>query len=905
MMSTGVASLHVEIGLRDNLSDPLRRASSGLSGFSAQLGSVGGVGVQVFGALQSALAGAAGAFRSGISAAANFQTTMVEIKARTGATADEMKRISSVAMEMGAATVFSSQQAGDAMLQLMTSGQSAKEAMETLPAVLNLAAAGGIDLGKAADGVTDVMAAFGITGKEAAELVADSLARASGTSSATVDALLAGFANVGPIARSAGMGVEETAAVLALFSENGIKGAEAGTQLKSMLANLNTRTGRRELERLGVSMYDLRGRARPLNDVINDISKAMSTMTDQERTDALTALGGSYGKLGLAALTSGDSIQGMQEKMRAAASAAEVARARMDTFQGATDSLKGSIETLAIKALTPLMENVLTPLIKNITDVVNGIGKFVDDVQTIGFRAALEKWFKDAWDWLSTNGASIIKTAIENAFKALGDVVTLITTSAPSLLNAINTWFGSAFTFIEQHGGQLIKYAIEQAFAFLKNSVQAIAAIAPDIIEGVKTWFSNAWNAFKEVAPGIVETAFKEAFKLIKEFGGWLLKNAPDIVKGVIDWFKGAFDWIIKEGATFVFDVIRAVFDGIGEGLGLGKLGTEIMNAFTGLFGEGTPLRGLFDGFLGFVKGIFDAISAIIRAPIEAVQNLLGIKRDDSAEGASNRGPSYEQLARGYQTTISSGQVPIGQAPVMTRYSETDAGSRAILKTALPIDVRALEESAQKVDALKTKMSELVNTAAPNMTTFLQTTVPGLFTIAFGENSAATVTAQSLLGESGLLSSLLASAGKDMELFGSKAAGIGDAIGAGMQPVAGKMVSPVAEGAKRIANLLKALGAKSPFFSELAMLGAIMEAEANKLIEGRAAGGPVSANTPYLVGERGPELFMPSRGGTIVPNHALAGGTSIHIASITLNGVNDPKALYDAIEREARKRNRL
>lgn len=961
-MATSVASLYAEISLRDSLSAGLKRASGNLQGFGAQLGSIGGVGIQVFGGIATALAGMSGGLRRGISAASDFQSTMREIEARTGATAEEMEKIRATAMKMGADTVFSGQQAGDALLQLMTTGQSAAEAIETLPSVLSLAAAGGLELARSADGVTDVMAAFGLVGKKGAEEVANSLARAAGTSSATVSDLLQGFANVGPLARQYGMSVEETAATLAIFSENGIKGAEAGTQLKSMLTNLSSKTARREMERLGVSMFDAQGKARPLNNVIQDLAKKINAMSDSARVETLKTLGGSYGQIGLAALISGMSIEEMAEKMRAAASASDVAAARMDTFKGATNSLMGSIETLAIKALTPFMEKVLTPLVKEMTNVVNKVGEFADDVQSMGLQAAVEKWFgaamkwlednapslfenalriaftwrgelvkwitdnapklidginawfKSAWKWVEDNGAALIRGAIDSAFKGLGDIVTMITTVAPSLINAVTTWFGAGFSFIEQHGGKLISYAIQSAFSFLKDSVAAIAEIAPDIWKGIQAWFGSAWDALKKAAPEIIETAFREGFRLIRDFGAWLIQNAPNILQGITDWFKSAFDWLIKEGAPFVANVVKGVFNGIGEGLGLGKLGDGIQQAFTDLLGEGSAVRGVFEGFKNFVSGIFDAIGAIMRVPIQIIQNLLGTKPNtgDLAGDAA-------QIGRGTQGLAEMRQAPISLEPLMT--DDTNTG-RPIWDASLAVESmqkakREVADLAQKtaemlgvgsvadrsVEGLKQKFADLVNAAAPNMTTFLQTTVPALFTVAFGEDSVATKSAAAMLGEGGLLSSLLNSAGKDMDAFGAKAAGIGDAIGTGMQPVAGKMVSPVADGVKRIGKLLESIGKKSGFFSELGTLGAILFAEGNRLIEGRAAGGPVMANTPYLVGERGPELFVPSASGTIAPNHAL-GGMTVHIGSLVLNGVNDPKALYDAIAQEGRKRNR-
>jgi SLT domain-containing protein len=54
---------------------------------------------------------------------------------------------------------------------------------------------------------------------------------------------------------------------------------------------------------------------------------------------------------------------------------------------------------------------------------------------------------------------------------------------------------------------------------------------------------------------------------------------------------------------------------------------------------------------------------------------------------------------------------------------------------------------------------------------------------------------------------------------------------------------------------------------------------------GRAVGGPVSGNTPYIVGERGPEMFVPPGAGTIVPNSQLQGGGPTNI-NFTIQAVD-------------------
>ena len=137
---------------------------------------------------------------------------------------------------MGRDTKFSASQAAQGMLELITSGSSAEEAIATIPQVLSLAAAAGLDLGHAADGVTDVMAQFGL-GVEDAGTVVNAFTQAAGSSSATAADLIDAMKNGGAMASGFGLDVEQTAAAMAVLAENGLKGAEAGTALKSFFLN--------------------------------------------------------------------------------------------------------------------------------------------------------------------------------------------------------------------------------------------------------------------------------------------------------------------------------------------------------------------------------------------------------------------------------------------------------------------------------------------------------------------------------------------------------------------------------------------------------------------------------------------------------------------------------------------
>lgn len=354
-------------GVRNSVSGGLQSFGGNLQGLGAAIRNIG--------ANLTLLTAPIMAFGvQGIRTFRDFDDAMREIQARTRLTDDAMEELRQTAIQVGEDTVFGATDAANAMLQLLSSGMSVEETLATLPSVMDLAAASGEDLGNTADWITDIMAAYGLEAEHAAE-VSDALVRASGSGSASVGDLALGFQNAGGVAASFGMSVDETAAILQIFSENGIKGAEAGTQLRSMLNHMTSDTEdvTGMWEDLGVELFDSEGQFRGMSTVIGDLRTSMADMTEEERIQAVRTLGGAYGQMGLNALIAGGDIDEMLASMEEAASASEVAQARMSGFSGDIEEASGAVETLALTVLPELVENGLRPIIQEITRIVRAV----------------------------------------------------------------------------------------------------------------------------------------------------------------------------------------------------------------------------------------------------------------------------------------------------------------------------------------------------------------------------------------------------------------------------------------------------------------------------------------------------------------------------------------------------
>lgn len=639
---------------------------AGLEDISGQVRGLGRVMSEVGGSLTLLTSPLSGLGIAGLKAATSFDSAMREISARTGIVGEDLQAISNFALQMGADTVFSSQQAADAFLQLLSSGQSAEQAMATLPAVLNLAAASGDDLGRTADVVTDIMAAYGLAIDQAGS-VTDSLARAAASSSADVGSLGQGFANVGGVARQFGLDVDQTAAILGIFAERGIKGAEAGTQLKSMLLNMTRDTPevRAAWAELGTSMFDAEGNMRDISVVMEEIRVAMANMSPEEQTRLMTDLGGSYGFLGLQALTAGMSIEEMQAAMAGQVDAATVAQMQMQSFQNQINSLMGSFEALEITVLTPFINDVLKPLLEQAILIVNKITEWAKENPELA--ATITKVLAVAavlGPVLVIVGAALqaIAPLIALAGAVIGFLLTPVGLLIAGVVLLAAAW-ATNWNGIRDKTLEIIDTNIKPALEDLKSK---LAEIAPDV-ETLKTNIQNAIG-------GVTGLDFEG---LKTEISTGLTTAITDIQSGTID-LTPVTTWA-NDNAQAVLDtvvsVVGIVLGGpIGATIGAAKLlATAIENDFLGFgtfieeSGIGAAIQGGVDTLRGILEGAF--------------QGLLG-------------GGGGEDTGAALAEEFASGMAVQGeQSPILTTIQNLITG----LKTALSGFTPELQESFTQI----------------------------------------------------------------------------------------------------------------------------------------------------------------------------------------------------------------
>ena len=278
----------------------------------------------------------------------SFQSSMSQVAATMGVGVDQIQSLTDKAKEMGSTTAFTATQAADALNYLALAGYDANKAAEVLPSVLNLAAAGGMDLAYASDLVTDAMASLNLEASKAnVDEFGNKLAKAASKANANVSQLGEAILTVGGTAANLKGGTTELTTALGLLANVGIKGAEGGTHLRNIILSLQSPTddATKLMEQLGLQVYDAQGNMRGLDDILTDLSGSLAGLTQGQKDSVINAL---FNKTDLAAVNGllaaqGEQWESLAQQIDAAGEAAGDSGAMAQMAETQLDNLQGSV----------------------------------------------------------------------------------------------------------------------------------------------------------------------------------------------------------------------------------------------------------------------------------------------------------------------------------------------------------------------------------------------------------------------------------------------------------------------------------------------------------------------------------------------------------------------------------
>ena len=628
----------------------------------ARIEEIGGklesVGNKMTGVGQSLLPVTAGVTALGTAAVkttADFDSSMSQVQATMGITKDAMSELNgesvntgdalrNLAKQMGSETAFSASECADAMNYLALAGYDTQEIYDTLPTVLNLAAAGGIDLASASDMVTDAMSALGMETSEADTMV-DQMAKTASSTNTSVAQLGEGILTIGATARTVKGGTAELNTALGILANNGIKGAEGGTHLRNVILSLQNPTDKAasQMEALGVSVYDSEGNMRSLNDILGDLNASMDGMTSQEKANIISQI---FNKTDLSAVNAllgntGDTWDELQQSIvNSGGAAQQMADTQLDNLSGQLTLLKSALEGLAIsfgEILMPMVRSAVEK-IQAFVDKLNGMSDAQKEtiLKSAALAAAIGPLLIVLGKTISTVGTTM-KTfsSLTKGVAKLGVKIAGSSGSITSLGSALGAVAGPVLAVVA------IVATLAAAFKHLWDTNEEFRAAITGIWEGIKTKFEEFGQAITERLnalgfdfQNIVEVlksiwdgfcsmlapVFEAAFSLISTVLGTVL----DVIVGILDVFIGLFtgNWSqmwngITEIFSGIWNGITSVFSTVLEML------KEVADVFLGWFG--TSWNEVWTGISFFFMNIWNGIVAFFTGIWESIKNVVSV----------------------------------------------------------------------------------------------------------------------------------------------------------------------------------------------------------------------------------------------------------------------------------------
>lgn len=647
-MATGVFDLFAKLALDTS------QYTSGLTNAKSLAGSIGSGIKKGFTALATAGAAAFTAasaattkfVKDSVSAGMEFDKSMSQVAATMGKTVDQMMddvqtatvngeeftgNLREYALKMGSETAFSAKQAADALNYMALAGYDTKTSMEMLPNVLNLAAAGTMDLATASDMVTDTQTAFGISLERTSQMV-DEMAKAASTGNTSVQQLGDAFLVVGGLASelNGGMvtmadgtkatvdGVQELEIALTAMANAGIKGSEAGTHMRNLIMRLSSPSaeGAKKLEEMGVAVFDAAGNMRSFNDIFTDLNKNLGKMTQEQKITTigdlfnardmssaealLNAVSQDWDKIGESILNSTYNFSEVNAAIRESGvewdKYKKTAWMNNGGLQSLTDQIKYNLkdQKLSVEETVDFISSEYDLTMQDAQKAVQAVSDSLSDAKSAAAQMADVQLDNLAGD------ITLFQSALEGAKIAINDSL------SPTLRDFVQYGTRSVSTLSEafQEGG--LTGAIEALQPILQEGIGKVTDLLPTAIQVV----SQLLDAVIDNLPSMLETALPEIVNAISSAMSSIAEQLPKLVP----IFTKALSAVLKEAPKILDAVLKSIpklLDDDG--------GTELLDA-------------LLEFTVGVANAFAENIGPIATAFAKAIPNVVNALLDHMDE---------------------------------------------------------------------------------------------------------------------------------------------------------------------------------------------------------------------------------------------------------------------------------
>ena len=645
---------------------------------------------------------------------ADFDQAMSQVQAATGEGEAAMSKLSDAALDAGARTVFSAEEAANAIEELAKAGVSTADILSGgLDGALDLAAAGGLGVADAAGIAATALKTFKLEGKDMAH-VADLLAAGAGKAMGDVTDLSAALNQSAMVANATGLSIEETTAGLAAFASQGLLGSDAGTSFKTMLMSLSGPTGKakEEMDRLGISAFDASGNFIGLAEFAGTLEKALAGMSKEQQQATLKTIFGADAIRAATVLYSEgeEGISGWIDAVNDQGYAAEQAATRLDNLKGDLEALGGALDTALIKTGSGA-NDVLREMVQWLTGAIDLYSELPPELQSaaLGFGIAAAA--------VGVLGGGAIFTTIK-----LGELKVALSTLGATASGAQSAVLGIGRFLAGPWGVALM--AAAAVTTVLVGEKQKLASSARELADtldgetGAVTENSTAWAANKLQQEGVLGAGKRLGIDADVMTQAWLgnaealeivndrlnkFKNDADFRLNNTDW-KGWSDDLADvdyalDGSNKVLAEAKSRHDELAEAT---KESGGAMDEASGSADKNTDALAQLEGKAVSTEGAVDDLAAAIRG--------FGSAELDARSAARDLEDAYDDLT----ASLNENGATLDITTEAGRANEAaiDAIARATLNSA----AATLEQTGSQ-DAANAVMAQgreqLINMIAP------------------------------------------------------------------------------------------------------------------------------------------------------------------------------------------------
>lgn len=382
----------------------------------------------------------------------DFEAAMSQVQATSGADDSELEQLTKKAEEMGATTKFTASDSAEAMNYMAMAGWKTEDMLDGITGIMNLAAAANEDLGTTSDIVTDALTAFGMSASDSGHF-ADVLAQASANANTNVSMLGESFKYVAPVAGAMKYSVEDVSLALGLMANASVKGSQAGTSLKTSIANMAAPTDKMQgaMDKYGISLTKRNGEMKSFKEVLDMLRANLGGLSETEQTAAASTIFGKEAMAGMLAIinASTEDYEKLTQAIYNADGATEkMANTQLDNLSGSITLLQSAVDGVKIsfgKRLNPYVRSVAEGLTAAMPDIEVALSDFMDfvdrkyDVMQAKMQklTASDEWqnadfggrVKLAWDeivsepfkeWWGSTGKSIVSNIAGDVGRGIG-----------------------------------------------------------------------------------------------------------------------------------------------------------------------------------------------------------------------------------------------------------------------------------------------------------------------------------------------------------------------------------------------------------------------------------------------------------------------------------------------------